>query len=148
MPSEEELGQQLQRCLTDATLPVDVRAAGAIVTLFGLPLSKIVQLAAEHLTERGDDMYLTMDKQPVLMPPRLAAILHSAARASSRSALGRSLPGTRWLFPGFSPGRFLLGLNVAPRSSARQFLFRLLCRLLPIKQIPHTRKRRSVRNDK
>jgi hypothetical protein len=86
-------------------MPVDVRAAGAIVTLFGLPLSKIVQLTAEQLAERGDDIYLTMDKQPVLMPPRLADLLHSAARASSRSALGRCLPGTKWLFPGFSPGR-------------------------------------------
>jgi hypothetical protein len=105
MESEEDLGQQLQRCLTDATLPVDVRAAGAIVTLFGLPLSKIVQLTADHLTERDGDVYLTMDKQPVLMPPRLAALLHATARASSRSALGRSVPGTRWLFPGFSPGR-------------------------------------------
>lgn len=105
MPSEEDLGRQLQRCLTDTTLPVDVRAAGAIVTLFGLPLSKIVQLTAEHLTQRGDDVYLTMDKQPVLIPPRLATFLHLAACASSRSALGRSLPGTRWLFPGFSPGR-------------------------------------------
>lgn len=105
LPSEEDLGQQLQRCLTDTTLPVDVRAAGAIVTLFGLPLSKVVQLTDEHLTERGDDVYLTMDKQPVLMPPRLAHLLHSAAHAASRSALGRSLPGTRWLFPGFSPGR-------------------------------------------
>jgi hypothetical protein len=105
MQSEEDLGQQLQRCLIDTALPVDVRAAGAIVTLFGLPLSKIVQLTADHLTERDDGVYLTVDKQPVLMPPRLAALLHSAARASSRSALGRSVPGTRWLFPGFSPGR-------------------------------------------
>jgi hypothetical protein len=105
MPSEEDLGQQLQRCLTDTALPVDVRAAGAIVTLFGLPLSKIAQLTAEHLTERGGEVYLTMDKQPVLMPPRLVGLLLSAARASSRSALGRSLPGASWLFPGFSPGR-------------------------------------------
>jgi len=105
MQSEEDLGQQLQQCLTDTALPVDVRAAGAIVTLFGLPLSKIVQLTAEHLTERDGGVYLTMDKQPVLTPPRLAVLLHSAARASSRSALGRSLSGTEWLFPGFSPGR-------------------------------------------
>jgi hypothetical protein len=105
LPSEEDLGRQLQRCLTDAALRVDVRAAGAIVTLFGLPLSKIVQLSADHLTEREDDVYLTMDKQPVLMPPWLADLLHSAALTSSRSALGRSLPGTKWLFPGFSPGR-------------------------------------------
>ena len=115
MPSEEDLGQQLQRCLTDATVPVDVRAAGAIVTLFGLPLSKIVQLTAEHLIECGDDVYLTMDKQPVLMPPRLAALLHAAARASSRSALGRSLPGTMWLFPGFSPGRHQVANTLSRR---------------------------------
>ena len=56
MQSEEDLGQQLQRCLTDTVLPADVRAAGAIVTLFGLPLSKIVQLTAEQLTDRDRDV--------------------------------------------------------------------------------------------
>lgn len=115
MPSEEDLGRQLQRCLTDTALPVDVRAAGAIVTLFGLPLSKIVQMTVEHLTERDGNVYLTMDKQPVLMPPRMAGLLNSAARASSRSALGRSVPGTRWLFPGFSPGRHQVANTLGSR---------------------------------
>jgi hypothetical protein len=105
LPSEQELARQLQRCLTDMTLPADVRAAGALITLFGLPVSRAVLLTADHLTERGQATYLTIDQRPVLIPPRLAEVLRLAASTPSRSALGRSLPGTQWLFPGFSPGR-------------------------------------------
>ena len=109
LPSEEELGQQLQRCLTDTALPADVRAAAAIVTLFGLPLSKIVQLTEDHIAERGHDVYLAIDQQSVLIPPRLAELLHLAALRSPRSALGRSLPRCQvavpWLQPRAAPGR-------------------------------------------
>jgi len=105
LPNEHELSRQLQRCLTDEALPADIRAAGALVVLFGLPVSKAVQLTADHLTDCGQATYLTMDQQPVLIPPRLAEVLRLAASTPSRSALGRSLPGRQWLFPGFSPGR-------------------------------------------
>lgn len=105
LPSDEERSRQLQRCLTDMALPPEVRAAGALVVLFGLPDSKIVQLTVEQLVEHDEVSYLTIDRQAVLIPPRLAEVLRLAAMAPARSALGRSLPGTQWLFPGISPGR-------------------------------------------
>lgn len=104
--SNDEHRQQLRRCLTDTTLPVDVRAAGALATLFGIAVTRIVSLTVDHITQRDDATYLTIDQHPVLIPPSLAALLHAAAQAPSRSALGRSLPRKRWLFPGSgNPGR-------------------------------------------
>jgi hypothetical protein len=43
----------LQRCLTDDTLPIGVRAAGALVLLFGLHLQRIRHLSADQITERA-----------------------------------------------------------------------------------------------
>lgn len=75
------------------------------MALFGLPVSKAVQLTADRLADRGQGTYLTIEQQPVLIPPRLAEVLRLAAMTPPRSALGRALPGARWLFPGISPGR-------------------------------------------
>jgi integrase len=104
--SDDEHRQQLRRCLTDTTLPVDVRAAGALATLFGIAIARVVGLTVDHISQRDGATYLTVDQHPVLVPPSLAALLHAAAQARSRSALGRSLPRVRWLFPGSgNPGR-------------------------------------------
>ena len=63
---------------------------------------------------------ITIDQHPVLLPPRLAELLHAAAQAQSPSALGRSLPRTGWLFPGSKiPGR-----HMAPSTLSRRLLHR------------------------
>jgi ribosomal protein L40E len=104
--SDEERCQQLRRCLTDTSLPIDVRAAGALIALFGIPISRIVGLTVDHISQRDETTYLTVDQHPVLLPPSLAALLRMAAQAQSQSALGRSQPRVQWLFPGSrSPGR-------------------------------------------
>jgi hypothetical protein len=98
--------QQLHRCLTDDTLPHDVRAAGAVILLFGGIISRVVQLTADDIRQRDGRVYLVLDRHPVLLPPRLADLLmRLASTAQSTSALGRSMPRTPWLFPGRSPGR-------------------------------------------
>jgi hypothetical protein len=39
----------LDRCLHDAAIPDDVRAAGALVLLYGMQLSRVVELTTAHL---------------------------------------------------------------------------------------------------
>jgi hypothetical protein len=102
---EQTRWQQLRCCLTDDTLPLDVRAAGAVILLFGGLISRVVQLTADDLQQREHQSFLVLDRHPVLLPPRLADLLgHLASTAQSTSALGRSMPRTPWLFPGRSPG--------------------------------------------
>lgn len=103
--ADTELCEQLRRCLTDTALPVDVRAAGALVTLYAVPLSRLAHMTAERLTRTGGDAYLTIDRTAVILPPALASLLEDSAGSRIRSALGRAAPGRQWLFPGASPGR-------------------------------------------
>jgi hypothetical protein len=106
--SEPERWTKLQHCLTDATLPLDVRAAGVLVLLFGLQPNRIRQLTSDHLGEHERRTYLTLDQHSLLLPPRVADLLRQFAAAPPiPSALARSHQRSqrRWLFPGLVPGR-------------------------------------------
>ena len=103
--TDAELCEQLRRCRTDTALPIDVRAAGALVTLYAIPLTRLVYMTTEHLTRTGSDTYLTINRTAVILPPAVAGLLEESAGVRSRSALGRTAPGRQWLFPGASPGR-------------------------------------------
>ena len=103
---EDERWQQLSRMLNDAALPTDVRAAGTLVLLFGLPAARIRHLRTDHLLERDGHMHLAIGSPPLLIPPKLAALLRQLAEAPPRhSRISTSAPGPRWLFPGLLPGR-------------------------------------------
>jgi len=103
--TDAELCEQLRRCLTDTALPAGVRAAGALVTLYAIPLTRLAHLTAERLTRTGGDAHLAIDQTAVIIPPSVASLLEESAGSQIRSALGRTAPGRQWLFPGASPGR-------------------------------------------
>jgi hypothetical protein len=103
---EDERWRQLRRCLNEPALPLDVRAAGALVLLFGLPTSRIRTLRAEHLQERVAAMFLEVGSPPLLVPPKLAALLRRLAETPvQQPRIATGGPGPRWLFPGLLPGR-------------------------------------------
>ena len=115
---EDERYQQLQRCLLEETLPNDVRVAGALVLLFGLPLTKIVRLTADLVTGRGGAIYLQLDQSPVFLPPRLAKlILLHTCLLRPLSSISRDINGVRWLFPGLMPGRPLTANTLSRKLS-------------------------------
>lgn len=86
---DEEHEDQLRRCLTDGSLPLELRIVGALIRLYGLPLIRIVHLTVNgfHQDERG--AYFTFDKNPVLLPPTLARLIEQQITTGrSRAALG------------------------------------------------------------
>jgi len=108
--SEDARWQLLDQCLRDDDIPDDVRAAGALVLLYGLHLSRIVELTHGHRHRRrsaaGEDtvggVSVTLSGPEIAVPPSLAAIL-------TRLPVSSSFPRTRplisgdtlgWLFPG------------------------------------------------
>ncbi|WP_327643760.1 hypothetical protein [Micromonospora zamorensis] len=96
----------LHRCLTDQTLPVEARAAGALILLFGLQTQHIRHLTADQLTEHGDDTYLAVGQHPILLPPRLGSLLQSLASRPPKPLMIPHGPNTpAWLFPGRIPGQ-------------------------------------------
>jgi hypothetical protein len=105
--TEDDRWGQLNKCLGDPFMPLDVRAAGALLLLFGLPASRIRQLRSEHLHVTGQNTYLNVGAHPLLVPPKLAVLLHqlAAAPAARRPRLAGDGTEPSWLFPGLIPGR-------------------------------------------
>ncbi len=103
---DDERWQLLQRCLTDEALPVDVRAAGGLVLLFGLQAQRIRHLTADHVELGDDDTYLSAGRHRILLPPRLGALMTElAARPPARLMISHGPRAPRWLFPGRVPGQ-------------------------------------------
>jgi hypothetical protein len=72
MVDEEERQQCLKRCISDEQLPLDVRVAGALVAPYGLTISRITRLTHTDIQTRDGDVYLSIDKSPLVLPPPVA----------------------------------------------------------------------------
>ena len=91
----------LERCLHDDTLPITDRVAGALVLLYGQPLSHVASLDTDAIQHRSGNVYLTLGSCAIRLPSELAPLtdrLAAHARARPPSAAGR-----QWLFPGLRP---------------------------------------------
>jgi hypothetical protein len=103
---ERERWDLLRRCLNDDMIPLDTRAAAAIVLLFGLPISRIRHLTIDQPDIGESGNFLRAGRHPLLLPPRLANLLAQLADAPCTPARLANADNTaRWLFPGLTPGR-------------------------------------------
>ncbi|WP_328988843.1 hypothetical protein OG394_21705 [Kribbella sp. NBC_01245] len=113
--SDDERWALLSRCLHDATLPLEVRAAGAVILLYGIPLAKVVELTSAHLsqrpgpaTDRGipDGLRVSLDSPVIAAPPALGRLLAqlpaAPANPRSRPLIEAAEDPRDWLFPGRS----------------------------------------------
>jgi hypothetical protein len=92
---------QLDPCLTDEAMPLNLRVGGALVLLFGMLVSRITQL-----TKDGQVTCLSVDGYRLMLPPRLADLVRQLRdQDEPRRTLGRLGTPAPWLFPGQSPGR-------------------------------------------
>ena len=106
MLDEQQRWDLLRRSLTEEELPLDLRAAAALILLFGLPASRIRHLTVDQLDIGADRSALRTGAHPLMLPPRLAALLERlAATPHTRSRVANSENTKRWLFPGLTPGR-------------------------------------------
>ena len=102
--SEDARWLLLERCLHDDDIPDDIRAAGTLVLLYGLQLSRIVELTNSHLHRRhaagGEEtiggMSVSLTGPEITVPPSLAAIL-------TRLPVRGPHPRTRPLIGGDTP---------------------------------------------
>jgi len=103
---EQQRLDQLRRCIHDAEIPLDSRVAGILVLLYGQQASTIVNLTKDHITERGQDVHLNLDRCPILVPPAVATLLLKLRDDPPfTTSIGRSTAPSRWLLPGLRPGR-------------------------------------------
>lgn len=102
---DAELRQQLHRCLNDHTLPVTLRVAGALIRLYAMPGARIVELTVDRYHRIGANAYLTIDRHPVLLPPKLAQLIEILAAQRPRSLIEQPTGPSRYLLPGRTPTR-------------------------------------------
>jgi hypothetical protein len=93
--TEDEHWQQLRRCLHDNTLPTPVRAAGTLVLLYGLPVSRVATLRHDDIhTDTNQRVWLRYGDHQLRLPPAVATVvLAQRDHASTASAIGR---GKAW----------------------------------------------------
>ncbi|WP_162958377.1 hypothetical protein [Nocardia yunnanensis] len=103
---EDDRWSTLRRCLHNASLPLDIRAAGILVLLFGRTTTSFAHLTVTDLERIDAETYLRLGDFTALLPPAAAAIFHALADATTgRETFHRAEPHARYLFPGRSPGR-------------------------------------------
>jgi hypothetical protein len=71
--TEDQRWQQLRYLNQDAAA-LEIRVAGALILLFGLPASRLGLITAEHIQRRGGDTSLNIGRRPPLMPTRLSDV--------------------------------------------------------------------------
>jgi hypothetical protein len=112
---EDEYNDQLRRCLNDDTLPLEVRVAGTLVMLYALPVTRIVELTTDRLHREDDGTYLTLDRHPVLLPPKLARLIEQQPRGRDTPPLSASRPTRK--HASSCQGGHRVGPEAPPRST-------------------------------
>jgi hypothetical protein len=104
---EHEHHEQLKRCLNDEELPLEVRITGALIGLYALPVTRLVELTTDRFHRDHGSAYLSIERNPVVLPPKLARMIdRQITRVASMSML-RPPHDDRPLFllPGLPPAR-------------------------------------------
>lgn len=73
--AEDEHIHQLDRCLTDEAMPLDLRVGGALVLLFGMLVSRITQLTKDDVIEDSQATWLAIDGHRLMLPARLSHLV-------------------------------------------------------------------------
>lgn len=86
----------------DDQLPLDVRIAGGLIGLYALPVVRLVELTTDRFERTEDNAYLTIERNSVLLPPKLALLIEEqVARPTVRSMLRPPQDGRlTYLLPG------------------------------------------------
>jgi hypothetical protein len=105
--SNDELHDQLRRCLNDTSLPLDVRIVGALVRLYAIPVARILELTVHSFHRGQTNSYLTLGAHPVLLPPKLALLIEEQIAQPRRFATPSDVSNTRpgYLIAGHPPSR-------------------------------------------
>ncbi|MGH3687352.1 MAG: hypothetical protein ACRDSM_20350 [Pseudonocardiaceae bacterium] len=113
--SDDDRWAHLARLLHDEDLEPTDRAGGALLLLYGQPLSRITAITTDQITHRDEQVFLRFGHHDVHIPEPLATLLTTLPR-DRRRYLGVGTPATStWLFPGLLPGRPLTAARLGER---------------------------------
>jgi hypothetical protein len=114
---DDQRWQHLRRCLTDTSMPLAARTAGAITLLYGAHLTRVLTLPPTAFTTDGRRAHLLLGRHPVPVPPALAELIGEQIASPGRTRTLAPVPAgaRRWLFPGAVPYRPLGASHLAHR---------------------------------
>lgn len=117
--SEDDRFAQLAQLLHRENLELTDRVAGALLLLYGQPLSRITAITTDQITHSDQQVLLRFGgHHDVHIPEPLATLLTQLAH-ERRRYLGVGTPATSsWLFPGLLPGRPLTAARLGERLRA------------------------------
>jgi hypothetical protein len=94
----------LRRALTDDQAPLRTRAGACLLLLFAQPVTRIVRLTIDDITDQDGQLLLRLGDPPVPVPEPFAGLLLklTASRQNTNTATN---PASRWLFPGRRAGQ-------------------------------------------
>ncbi|MFD3734898.1 tyrosine-type recombinase/integrase [Streptomyces sp. NPDC058632] len=94
----------LRRVLNDDTLPLRARVAAALVLLCAQPVSRLVRLTIDDVTDDETTVTVQLGDPPSPLPEPVANLMR--AYIQSRQHLPYTSSGSsQWLFPGRQPGQ-------------------------------------------
>lgn len=97
LPDADEHLDALRRLASDDNaLPLETRAAGLLVLLYGLQLTRLQRITLDQLEDRGGQMYIVFADNPVLLASPVAAIVNELATRSASQ--NEPTTGDRYLF--------------------------------------------------
>lgn len=104
--------------LHDDAVPLDLRVAGALVTIYGQHLSRVVALRTKDVHQTDEGTAITFGADPVVMVEGLDGIVRRlVADHRGHASIGAS-SNADWLFPGGGPGRHVTAENLRRRLAA------------------------------
>lgn len=92
--------QMARRFLSDADMDPKTRAAGLLVLLYGIQLTRIVTITRAQVDTSSQPVTLTVGAEPIEVPEILGDAIVELVDATKGHPEG-------WLFPGRNPGRHL-----------------------------------------
>ena len=96
----EEYARQLRGCLYDDHLPIDVRAGGALILLFGVRIVDVLAIRRSQLIQRDGDARLQIGATSLLLPPILATLLAELPAHRTNRLIVQGNDTSELLFPG------------------------------------------------
>ena len=96
LPDEERL-RIVHRLLDDDRVELRDRVGGLLVLLLAQPVSRLLQLTAEHIEHDSDPVTLRLGRHPLELPAPVGELVAQLAQQAAERAAQAQTP---WLFPG------------------------------------------------
>lgn len=117
---DEDHRWQLLASILAAASTVDpsTRLAAALVLLYGIRVSKLVELRTDDVTRRDGLILIRLGREPLALPDELGDIADGATRSRTAARLFGAVQDHDWLFPGIRAGRPLSTDTLTARLNA------------------------------